>query len=379
MDVAPDRESATTIDWRLSGVRVVRGDELDSNTPQTPGMSREAAITAASAGAEKLWAGTVVIQPDAKTGAHHHGALESVIYVVSGRARMRWGERLEFTAEAGPGGFIYLLRTRRPRRSTGGRTSRSRALSSAAARSRSSSTSTCRTWRPTPKRSTGSTTSIGRRRDRHCHRGAGGGRGRQGPRRGPAACGRGAGLGVRGRPGGGVGRARRHPAPAPARARVPAVPRAHLVRAGRVLHDERRRGCGGVGAARAVEARRRPAASTPPPPRADLPASHASARPGDQRAGVRASRGAALLPALRRGGAGVAGARARGGAAAARARALRPRGHAGVPGGLVAAQPRLVRAARVRGDEGVHAGQGLAAVVADVARAGVMTLFVGLS
>src|SRR4051812_29646400 len=49
-------------------------------------------------GAEKLWAGTVVIHPDAKTGAHHHGPVESVIYVVSGRARMRWGERLEFTA-----------------------------------------------------------------------------------------------------------------------------------------------------------------------------------------------------------------------------------------------------------------------------------------
>jgi uncharacterized RmlC-like cupin family protein len=95
-------------DWRLHGVRVVHGDELDPNTPQTPGMNRAAAITAARAGAEKLWAGTVVIHPDAKTGAHHHGEVESVIYVVSGRARMRWGERLEFMAEAGPGDFIYV-------------------------------------------------------------------------------------------------------------------------------------------------------------------------------------------------------------------------------------------------------------------------------
>ena len=31
-----------------------------------------------------------------------------MIYVVSGRARMRWGERLEYTAEAGPGDFIYV-------------------------------------------------------------------------------------------------------------------------------------------------------------------------------------------------------------------------------------------------------------------------------
>src|SRR6058998_4206349 len=95
-------------DYRLHGVRVVHADELDANTPQTPGMNRAAAITAARAGAEKLWAGTVVIHPDAKTGAHHHGPVESVIYVVSGKARMRWGERLEFTAEAGPGDFIYV-------------------------------------------------------------------------------------------------------------------------------------------------------------------------------------------------------------------------------------------------------------------------------
>jgi 2-haloalkanoic acid dehalogenase type II len=95
-------------DWRAHGVRIVSGAELDPNTAQTPGMSRAAAITAAKAGAQRLWAGTVVIQPDARTGAHHHGELESVLYVVRGRARMRWGERLEFVAEAGPGDFIYV-------------------------------------------------------------------------------------------------------------------------------------------------------------------------------------------------------------------------------------------------------------------------------
>jgi uncharacterized RmlC-like cupin family protein len=94
--------------WKFDGVRVVKSCDLDPNTAQTPGMNRAAAITTATAGAQKLWAGTVVIHPDAKTGAHHHGELESVIYVVKGRARMRWGERLEFTAEAGPGDFIFV-------------------------------------------------------------------------------------------------------------------------------------------------------------------------------------------------------------------------------------------------------------------------------
>jgi uncharacterized RmlC-like cupin family protein len=94
--------------WKHDGVRVIPGHSLDPNTAQTPGMDRKAAINLARAGAQKLWAGTVSIHPNAKTGAHHHGALESVIYVVRGRARMRWGERLEFVAEAGPGDFIFV-------------------------------------------------------------------------------------------------------------------------------------------------------------------------------------------------------------------------------------------------------------------------------
>jgi len=89
-------------------VQVVPGNCLDGKTAQTPGMDRKAAITFARTGARKLWAGTVHIHPDAKTGAHHHGPLESVIYVIRGRARMRWGEQLEFTAEAGAGDFIYV-------------------------------------------------------------------------------------------------------------------------------------------------------------------------------------------------------------------------------------------------------------------------------
>jgi uncharacterized RmlC-like cupin family protein len=99
---------STGPNWRDYGVKVIPGTQLDPNTPQTPGMTRAAAITHARTGASKLWAGTVTVKPDAKTGAHHHGELETVIYVVGGRARMRWGEHLEFVAEAGPSDFIYV-------------------------------------------------------------------------------------------------------------------------------------------------------------------------------------------------------------------------------------------------------------------------------
>ena len=93
-------------DWRTHGVKIIPSNRLDANTLQTPGMTRAAAINQAMAGAHKLWAGTVNIHPNAKTGPHHHGELESIIYIVSGRARMRWGEK--FVAEAGPGDFIFV-------------------------------------------------------------------------------------------------------------------------------------------------------------------------------------------------------------------------------------------------------------------------------
>jgi uncharacterized RmlC-like cupin family protein len=98
----------STRDWRTDGVRAIPADALDPNTPQTPGMQRAVAVSGQRVGAQGLWAGTVTILPGARTGAHHHGPLESVIYVVRGLARMRWGERLEYTAEVGPGGFVFV-------------------------------------------------------------------------------------------------------------------------------------------------------------------------------------------------------------------------------------------------------------------------------
>ena len=60
-------------DWKHDGVRVIPAGSLDTNTAQTPGMNRAAAINFARVGAQKLWAGTVTIHAHAKTGAHHHG------------------------------------------------------------------------------------------------------------------------------------------------------------------------------------------------------------------------------------------------------------------------------------------------------------------
>jgi uncharacterized RmlC-like cupin family protein len=103
-----DSDPPAEPDWKVHGLRIVRGGQLDTNTPQTPGMTRAEAISHAKVGAQKLWAGTVIVHPNAKTGPHHHGELETVIYVVRGRARFRWGNKLEFVDEAGPGDFVYV-------------------------------------------------------------------------------------------------------------------------------------------------------------------------------------------------------------------------------------------------------------------------------
>ncbi len=89
-------------------LRIVRPHERDAGTAQTPGMAREAGVAASTVGARKLWVGYVTMAPGAKSGVHHHGPLESAIYVISGRARMRFGAQLEQTLDAGPGDFIFV-------------------------------------------------------------------------------------------------------------------------------------------------------------------------------------------------------------------------------------------------------------------------------
>jgi len=94
--------------WKTNGIKIISEDKLDDNTPQTRGMKRFTAIAKHTVGAKKIWAGKVDIEPNARTGAHHHGKLESVIYVLSGKAKMRWGEKLEYEQFANPGDFIFV-------------------------------------------------------------------------------------------------------------------------------------------------------------------------------------------------------------------------------------------------------------------------------
>jgi uncharacterized RmlC-like cupin family protein len=94
--------------WRHHGIRRVLSNERSGDTPETLGMGRMVAISGSRTGSIHLWAGTNLIRPGAKTGPHHHGPLESIIYIVRGHALMRWGDRLEFITKAGPGDFFQV-------------------------------------------------------------------------------------------------------------------------------------------------------------------------------------------------------------------------------------------------------------------------------
>ena len=89
-------------------VRVIKSHQFDANTPQTPGMQRVAAVSKELSGSQRLWAGITVVAPNIASGIHHHGETETVIYVVSGHAKMRWGDKMQYEADVEPGDFIYV-------------------------------------------------------------------------------------------------------------------------------------------------------------------------------------------------------------------------------------------------------------------------------
>src|SRR5271170_216827 len=98
---APD----TTI---FAPVRIVGPGGFDRATAQTPGSERRAAIARDLGTETRMWGGTFVVAPAAKTGIHHHGVQETIAYVLDGRCEVRWGERGEFSGTARQGDFIHV-------------------------------------------------------------------------------------------------------------------------------------------------------------------------------------------------------------------------------------------------------------------------------
>jgi uncharacterized RmlC-like cupin family protein len=89
-------------------IHIIKPHQFDNNTAQTPGMQRVAAVSRELAGSQGIWGGITVVSPNTASGIHHHGEIETIIYVVSGHGKMRWGTNMEFEQEVEPGDFIYV-------------------------------------------------------------------------------------------------------------------------------------------------------------------------------------------------------------------------------------------------------------------------------
>ena len=104
MSIALDaRHSGSVVSNQATEVRLVKPLQFDYQTPQTTGMRRLAAISHFLAGSESLWAGVLLAEPNTTSSVHHHGHLETVVYVLSGKSKVRWGSRLEHEVDLEPG------------------------------------------------------------------------------------------------------------------------------------------------------------------------------------------------------------------------------------------------------------------------------------
>jgi uncharacterized RmlC-like cupin family protein len=92
----------------MSEVRVIKPAQRDTTTAQTPGKNRAEGCGASTTGAEKLWVGHVHVGEGVRSGPHHHGEVESAIYIISGNARFRFGDKLENVVEAQAGDFVFV-------------------------------------------------------------------------------------------------------------------------------------------------------------------------------------------------------------------------------------------------------------------------------
>jgi uncharacterized RmlC-like cupin family protein len=93
-------------EWK--DARIIRPLELVSHAIESAGVARLPAITHELVGSDHLWMGMTILEPGGAIGPHHHGDRETGVYLVAGRLRLRWGRRLQSTAELEVGDLVFL-------------------------------------------------------------------------------------------------------------------------------------------------------------------------------------------------------------------------------------------------------------------------------
>ncbi len=78
----------------------------DRDVPR--GVVGGAEISQATAGAQNIYMGRFRVPPAAQSRPHYHEGCESAVYMLSGRLRVKWGDRLQEELELEPGDMVYV-------------------------------------------------------------------------------------------------------------------------------------------------------------------------------------------------------------------------------------------------------------------------------
>ena len=93
----------------MQPLRHIRAESLDPRTAQTAGMTRLAAITAASAGSNGIWMGQTHVAPGTRSADHHHGESETAIFVLTGHPAFVYLDGgVETRISTSPGDYVYV-------------------------------------------------------------------------------------------------------------------------------------------------------------------------------------------------------------------------------------------------------------------------------
>ena len=90
---------------RHAGLAWIRGSGL---CRQWNGIEYKLGMSGRNVGAKALSMNVAMIPPGGVAGAHIHVDFEVMLYILEGRVRHEYGERLVHHVEHGPGDFIFI-------------------------------------------------------------------------------------------------------------------------------------------------------------------------------------------------------------------------------------------------------------------------------
>lgn len=104
----PDFDDAAA-DVTRNRVHHIKASDISSDTAQSEGLRRFAALSGKSVGAEKLWMGETHASPATASSNHHHGESETAVYVRSGHPEFVFHDGVqEVRISTAPGDYVFI-------------------------------------------------------------------------------------------------------------------------------------------------------------------------------------------------------------------------------------------------------------------------------